>query len=390
MGSMRIEALGFRAVNSRDGAIIAAAETLVYGSFLDRAKAQLQRTELIMDLEPSHRLAWQRLGTYRNRDEFRGLKTIMAPELSRCFSPPVHEGQRRPYGALIAREDDISELGLLLAVTDVESVRDAADGVNAVAVCAKGGPPKLLRLKKPLVSQDDCCDLAAATDGVLLRVDGNGIIWIASSEAVTTIDDKNGWTRPAIDEIFSSLRRLAPTSDTHALDALVRLVYSYLSPRKVGCILLYSLVTADDTTCQTQGDPMTELGLNVCSSADWSLIEHELRHTDCAAVIRSDGLLLRKAVFLESTSASAKICVEGGTRHNSACRHTYDRPDLLAFVVSADGPVRVFSDGRDAFSLLLCERSLPWNASGGEMFAHETVCGNCGAKLTVRKIILYG
>ena len=35
-----------------------------------------------------------------------------------------------------------------------------------------------------------------------------------------------------------------------------------------------------------------------------------------------------------------------GTRHTSAARHTYDCPDVLAFVVSADGPVTVFSDGR--------------------------------------------
>jgi hypothetical protein len=35
-----------------------------------------------------------------------------------------------------------------------------------------------------------------------------------------------------------------------------------------------------------------------------------------------------------------------GTRHTSAARHTYDCPDVLAFVVSADGPVTVFCDGR--------------------------------------------
>ena len=35
-----------------------------------------------------------------------------------------------------------------------------------------------------------------------------------------------------------------------------------------------------------------------------------------------------------------------GTRHTSAARHTYDCPDMLAFVVSTDGPVTVFSDGQ--------------------------------------------
>ena len=35
-----------------------------------------------------------------------------------------------------------------------------------------------------------------------------------------------------------------------------------------------------------------------------------------------------------------------GTRHTSAARHTYDCPDMLAFVVSTDGPVTVFCDGQ--------------------------------------------
>jgi hypothetical protein len=42
--------------------------------FFDINKDAAQTTELIMDLEPSHGIAWQRLGIYRNLDEFRGSK----------------------------------------------------------------------------------------------------------------------------------------------------------------------------------------------------------------------------------------------------------------------------------------------------------------------------
>ena len=42
-----------------------------------------------------------------------------------------------------------------------------------------------------------------------------------------------------------------------------------------------------------------------------------------------------------------------GTRHTSAARHTFDCPDVLAFVVSADGPVTVFSDGQRIADLKL-------------------------------------
>jgi hypothetical protein len=42
--------------------------------FFDIIKDAAQTTEPIMDLEPSHGIAWQRLGIYRNLDEFRGSK----------------------------------------------------------------------------------------------------------------------------------------------------------------------------------------------------------------------------------------------------------------------------------------------------------------------------
>jgi hypothetical protein len=94
--------------------------------------------------------------------------------------------------------------------------------------------------------------------------------------------------------------------------------------------------------------------------------------------------------MLEASQAALAIGTEGGARHNSACRHTYDRPDLLAFVVSADGPVTVFSDGIRSSALVLPDSKLPWNPSGGEMWTNEKHCPSCGVKLTVRKTVLYG
>jgi hypothetical protein len=122
--------------------------------------------------------------------------------------------------------------------------------------------------------------------------------------------------------------------------------------------------------------------------ADWPLIEHELRHTDGAVVVARGGRVLRKAVILNPSAAATKaVTVDGGTRHNSAGRHTYDRGDLLAFVVSADGPVHVYSDGRLASALTFPERDkVPWNPSGGDMWTEEVRCPKCEVLLMVRKI----
>jgi DNA integrity scanning protein DisA with diadenylate cyclase activity len=52
-----------------------------------------------------------------------------------------------------------------------------------------------------------------------------------------------------------------------------------------------------------------------------------------------------------------------GTRHTSAARHTYDCPDVLAFVVSTDGPVTVFSGGQ-RIADLKARATKPSNAGG--------------------------
>jgi DNA integrity scanning protein DisA with diadenylate cyclase activity len=63
--------------------------------------------------------------------------------------------------------------------------------------------------------------------------------------------------------------------------------------------------------------------------------------------VARDGRLLAVSVILRPTHASEQaVPVIRGTRHTSAARHTYDCPDVLAFVVSTDGPVTVFSDGQ--------------------------------------------
>jgi len=59
---------------------------------------------------------------------------------------------------------------------DGEELRRAADGVNAVAYLVKDQPLRLLRLAKPLDSQDACCRLADWLEGVVTRVDSDGII----------------------------------------------------------------------------------------------------------------------------------------------------------------------------------------------------------------------
>lgn len=334
-------------------------------------------------------MAWRRLGNIRNLDEFRGLKPLLTPELARCFSPQVHENQICPYGALIARDDDVDKFGQLEDINDEEQLRNAADGKSTLRYSTKDKSRQLLRLKRPLNSQDECSALASWVNGVVVRVSSNHVIWVASGDFVTTIDTKAGWNRPSTIQIVSELMQLVPDTDRDALSAIAKLAYARFSPEKIGTTLLYSLAE-DRADHQSAGTPMRNRNLNAKNLADWPLIEHELKHTDGAAVFERGGLLLRKSVMLDPTPQSTAIRTERGARHTSACRHTFDRSDILAFVVSADGPVTVFSDGVPSRSLILSEQEMPWNPSGGEMWAAEQECPNCRVRLLIRRVILYG
>src|SRR5204863_6957004 len=89
------------------------------------------------------------------------------------------------------------------------------------------------------------------------------------------------------------------------------------------------------------------LKLSVLNDAEEPLLLHQARYRDGALLVGHDGCLMAVNVILRATRTSEQaVPAMKGTRHTSAARHTYDCPDVLAFVVSTDGPVTVFSDGQ--------------------------------------------
>src|SRR4029077_20771126 len=95
-----------------------------------------------------------------------------------------------------------------------------------------------------------------------------------------------------------------------------------------------------------RGVDVSAVGVTVLDEAQGPLLLHQARYRDGALVVGRDGRLLAVNVILRPTRASEQaVPATKGTRHTSAARHTYDCPDVLAFVVSTDGPVTVFCDG---------------------------------------------
>jgi DNA integrity scanning protein DisA with diadenylate cyclase activity len=116
----------------------------------------------------------------------------------------------------------------------------------------------------------------------------------------------------------------------------------------MGATLLYALT--DDPSAPRRRDEGVAVGalqLSVLNEAEEPLVLHQARYRDGALLFGRDGRLLAVNVILRPTRASEQaVPATRGTRHTSAARHTYDCPEILAFVVSTDGPVTVFSDGQ--------------------------------------------
>jgi hypothetical protein len=138
------------------------------------------------------------------------------------------------------------------------------------------------------------------------------MIWVVSSDYVTTIDDRGGRTRPSTDKIVGELSQLVVTAAPPVLRAISGLSYSHFSPRKIGTTLLYMLSDADDHARQSEGEAIAALDLSILRSTDWPMIEHQLRHVDGAAVVDRNGRLLRRGVMLEASPDALNIRAEGG------------------------------------------------------------------------------
>jgi DNA integrity scanning protein DisA with diadenylate cyclase activity len=141
---------------------------------------------------------------------------------------------------------------------------------------------------------------------------------------------------------------VVPAADTTVVRRLLELSHHRFSPNGVGATLVYQLTEHPDAGHQRDaGIDVSPLNLSVLNESDEPLLLHQAKYRDGALLVAHEGSLRAVNVILRPTLVSEQaVAATKGTRHTSAARHTYDCPDVLAFVVSTDGPVTVFSDGR--------------------------------------------
>jgi DNA integrity scanning protein DisA with diadenylate cyclase activity len=318
------------------------------------------------DIESPESLAWAELlrrGSIPPR-YLKGLQDEIASELALCLDPFIHEQDIRPYGAIVSREmPHIDRLGTLIPTGGVEPavIRSLADGRHSVVLRVQGEPPRLLLLNESMDTDQDCALHAVWVDGVILCNDASGIVRVVTDSSVTLVEGRRWIAKNLVFEAAEDIVDIVPASDIRIVRRLLELTHHRISAHRVGATLLYLLGdNPRPTSRRGEGVALAALELSVLNENEEPLWIHLARYRDGALLIGDDGRLLAANVIMRSSrSSESAVTAIGGTRHTSAARHTYDCPDVLAFVVSTDGPVTVFSDGKRIAELKAASPPLP-------------------------------
>lgn len=344
----------------------------------------------LMSVDSAEALAWAEFRRHVSigHKYLAGVEAEFCEELARCLDPHVHERRIRSYGAIVCRElPELAHLGRIVDTTDMHSevIRSCADGRKAVALVVPGEPLRLLAFHEEADTEQDYASRATWIEGLIVCNDEDGTVRIVTDASVTIVEGRRWITKDLVFEAAEGVAGTVPAADSVTVRRLLELCHHRISPGKMGATLIYLLTDeADGPHRRDVGVDLRSLGLTIREPEHEHLILHQLKHRDGAVVFGRDGRLFRVNVILEASAASTRrVASYGGTRHTSAARHSYDRPDVLAFVVSSDGLVTVFSDGRRISELRMRDSHLA-PGEAGLVRRHETDCSSCGVSLVVR------
>ena len=342
-------------------------------------------------------LAWaelERRGSVRPR-YLKDLKEEIAAELARCLDPFLHEHTMRPYGAVVCRQEPhLQHLGRVLNAEGLspEAMRSLADGRHVLMLIVKGQPPRLLQLHEPADIDQDYASRAVWVDGLIVCSDESGVARIVTDSSITVIEGRRWTAKDLVFEAAEDIVQVVPVANTEIVRRLLEICHHRISPSKIGATLIYLLNDREEAGVgRDRGVRLDPVGLSVLREVDEPLLLHQVRYRDGAMVIGPNGQLLAVNVMLHPSRASeGAVPATGGTRHTSSARHTHDCPDVLAFVVSADGPVTVFSDGRRIADLKMGDPQSPPFGATSRVELDDGACRHCGVTLSIRTIAVAG
>jgi hypothetical protein len=237
---------------------------------------------------------------------------------------------------------------------DRTRARSFADGRSTFLVHLDSGGEvdrlALAHFRRSVSMEADLVEIQGATEAFIVQRTLLGRPRLFLPDAVVDWNGREWTTRPNATALLAPLSKIAPAASYDVLRGLLELCVHWLSPGRVGATLVLRLDGDEPSQDSAYGfDAATSFPsphLTVRARHHFSALYAAMGQTDLATLVDADGAVRYFGVGL-NVSARADLLVSDsrGMRHRSARRFTFDHPDTLAFVVSEDGPVTVFSDG---------------------------------------------
>lgn len=289
------------------------------------------------------------------QDCYEAAVAVFLEETAYARHIPVHEGFRPSYGSLLVHDLETSGIDLAYAPGDSPgalALRALCDGYKSVLVRDVHG-----RCSLAMMDLRDEIELVRATrrfSALAVRRDLLGRITLGNVRLVATNQEFSWSFRLHARTILEHLNIVLqiPTDRLkgwlEVIGELLDFAVHYLSPRGIGSTFVLSLSSPASSLSRglSKQGVAPPVVLNAYRQTDQYLLANLLSTVDGACLLEPDGSVFRYEAFLASSERADSLIVgEGGTRHNSARRFSYLVPEALVVVVSADGPVTLFSDG---------------------------------------------
>lgn len=331
------------------------------------------------------------------------LETLLLEEILYARQPPVHEGRRPPYGCFIFtdRDDEGGHPVHMRRVnlrdpSDYASARIMANGTNTFMLRALGGGAALVSVDRG----DELSLMRAATDSRchIVQRHPNGTVRVFGQERVLIYENDSWHTKPYAFTRWLQLAHVTAIETNFDVGCrILDFCLHVLASRHIGATIVWMLRDKTDTLLDrlsvAPGAPAARLSMVAADHAE--PLAALLASTDGACLVENDGTVAGVGAVLQyGKEAETAVAARGGTRHTSATRFTFDEPRVVAFVVSADGPVTVFSDGVDVLRLSSDRDYAPalsvdaQHPSGVQQAAMTRVgtCATCSKRLVIETV----
>lgn len=328
------------------------------------------------------------------------LKRVFTEELSRCLNPHIHEGRVPAYGVALLRDQSLTERASRIVPFSsdrADSMIKLASSERSLVAYDASGKRFLLAFDYNIASEAILVDFSVKTDAVILRRSASNETRIYDKGNVTIHKDRQWSFRGSSEAAVGLAMHQAPMADAQVLSTLLNYAYHELSPSHVGATLVWLLRNSP-----IEGGHPLGVELNIMRAIDRHLLADYLAQTDGATIVSPEGTIELTGVHLNYTAKAREIIEEtGGTRHTSARRFSFDRPEIIVVVVSADGPVSLFSDGCKVATLSMksfasesvadaLRESVPSRAEDVSHGDWEEVCNHCGKTAVINEIVIIG